>query len=298
MTRNLPRALAIVTCLFAGACAELTGPQQDTAVTSAFSSVLLGFNNVQSSFEGGPEAGGAAWTPGARGAGGGGGGLCAGGLGGLFLGGNFGLGFGRGLGDPALSGTCTFNAASGRVVCEPVTRDGLTIARSASYRAANGTTQTAFDSLTTNTINVQIAVSGTTTRRNGATSTVQHASDRTVSGLAAGSTQRTVNGNSAGRETTTGTNDQGTFSALRIMGDTINNVVIPVQTGANTYPTSGTVIRSMQATLTYEGQTPVTSMRREVITYNGTNTATVVITRDGVSQTCSLPLPHGRPTCQ
>jgi hypothetical protein len=82
------------------------------------------------------------------------------------------------------------------------------------------------------------------------------------------------------------------------MGDTINNVVIPVQAGNGAYPTSGTLIRSMQATLTYEGQTPVTSTRREVVTYNGTTTATVVITRDGVTQTCSLPLPHGRPVCQ
>jgi hypothetical protein len=40
------------------------------------------------------------------------------------------------------------------------------------------------------------------------------------------------------------------------------------------------------------------SSRREVITYDGSATAKLVITRDGTTKTCSLPLPHGRPVCQ
>jgi hypothetical protein len=46
------------------------------------------------------------------------------------------------------------------------------------------------------------------------------------------------------------------------------------------------------------GGTTTTSTRREVITFNGTATATAVITQDGTTKTCSLPLPMGRPTCQ
>jgi hypothetical protein len=68
--------------------------------------------------------------------------------------------------------------------------------------------------------------------------------------------------------------------------------------GKPTYPTAGTVIRSMNATLTIQGQSPTTKNRREVITYNGSATATIVITQDGVTKTCSLPLPRGMPTCQ
>jgi hypothetical protein len=46
------------------------------------------------------------------------------------------------------------------------------------------------------------------------------------------------------------------------------------------------------------GGTTTTSTRREVITFNGTATATLVLTHDGTSKTCTLPLPFGRPTCQ
>jgi hypothetical protein len=35
-----------------------------------------------------------------------------------------------------------------------------------------------------------------------------------------------------------------------------------------------------------------------VITYDGTATAKVVITQDGTTQNCTLPLPRGRLTCQ
>jgi len=54
----------------------------------------------------------------------------------------------------------------------------------------------------------------------------------------------------------------------------------------------------MTATVAIQGQTPTTHSRREVITYNGTATATIVITQDGTTKTCSLPLPRGMPSCQ
>ncbi len=303
MTLRFKGFLAAAIALTSAACNETTGPSQNSELSSAFNTVLLGFNNTSNTWAEGPDAGLQAWGPAGRGGrgvgrgGAGGGGLCGGGLGGLFLGHGFGLDFGRGRFGGTLSGTCAFQVASGRVVCAAETVNGLTVNRSAAYTTASGAVQQAFDSLTTNTINTRVTVAGTVSRRDSARSTVEHSSDRTVSGLAAGSTQRTVNGTSAGRETTTGTNSTGSYTSVRVMGDTIRNVVIPVSATAVTYPTSGTVTRSMSVTLTYTGQAPTTSSRREVVTYNGTSTATVVITRDGVTQTCTLPLPHGRLTC-
>src|SRR5687768_8129239 len=96
--RHLP-FLAAVT-LVAGACELGTGPNQDTTLLdSGFASVLLGYNNVQSSFAAGTDGEATAWMPaggggrGGRGGGGahgggahgGGGGMCGGGLGGHFL---------------------------------------------------------------------------------------------------------------------------------------------------------------------------------------------------------------------
>jgi hypothetical protein len=224
--------------------------------------------------------------------------LMGGGLGDLFLGHGFGPGFGHGrFGYAGLDDACAWNAAAGRVVCDVETRGGLTVERSFSFQDRAGATQTAFDSLTTNTINARVRITGTVTRRDSVTSTVEHTSDRTVSGLAAGSPQRTVNGASAGRESTSGRNAQGAFTALRIMGDTTKNVIVPVESGKPAYPVSGTVTRSMQVTLTYAGQSPSASTRREVVTYDGSDTAKLVITQDGVTKNCTIPLPRGRPTC-
>jgi hypothetical protein len=53
----------------------------------------------------------------------------------------------------------------------------------------------------------------------------------------------------------------------------------------------------MTAVVTLSGKTPSTSSRREVITYDGSATAKVVITHDGVTKNCTKPLPHGELTC-
>src|ERR1035437_9751737 len=94
--------------------------------------------------------------------------------------------------------------------------------------------------------------------------------------------------------TTTSGTVQSAFDSLT---NTVNGIIVPVSDTGRTYPTAGKIIRAMSVTLTYTGKTPQTSTRREVITYNGTNTATLVITQNGTTKTCTLPLPFGRPTC-
>jgi len=295
--------------LTAAACQDSGSPATTSGgdISSAFSTLPVGFSSVQSTFG---DSTGTDWTPGAgddgggrghhggRGGdgdlGGGGGGLMCGGLGGFDLG----LGFGgRGLLGGELSGNCAYDASTGRVACAPETNNGLTITRSVGYTDAAGNTQQAFDSTTTNTINSQVQVSGTREGRNGNSSTVEHSSDRTVSGLAEGSAERKVDGTSAGRETTTGSDSTGTFEAVRVIGDTIQGVVVPVSTNGESYPTAGTIIRSMQARITYQGQSPTASSRREVVTFDGSNTASVVITTDGQTQNCTLALPGRQLSC-
>ena len=163
---------------------------------------------------------------------------------------------------------------------------------------AAGTVQQQFVRGTTNTVNVQRTVNGTRHHHETATSTVTSSSDLTVSGLASGSTQRTVDAKAGGTETTTGTKDGVAFTATRIAGDTTTGLVIPIQDGRPTFPTAGTVIRAMQATVTKDGEAPSTSSRREVVTFDGSSTAKVVITQDGVTKNCTKPLPHGRLSCQ
>ena len=238
-----------------------------------------------------------------------------GGLGEAFIGG---IGFGPGIGRGPFenfgreeaddddteeshsfdhSDACAFSTTTNRVECPTMTHDGLTITRSFSFLDAKGAVQQAFDTATTNTVNIKKSVSGTITHHETVTSKVNGSSDLTVAGLASGSTQRTVNGTSAGTDETSGTRDAVSFTASRAAGDTITGLVIPIQDDHPTFPTAGTIIRSMTATVTVGSKTPSTSSRREVITFDGSATAKVVITHDGVTRNCTKPLPHGRLTC-
>jgi hypothetical protein len=324
--RSILRVLASTVALTGVACSDsVTDPGQSASLLDAFVPALAGFSNAQSSFSDGSDGGMGAGPLGGPSHGrhrrGDGLGLMGGGLGGAFLGAGFGAGFGhRPYDDGSIVGQCVFSASSGRIACDPVTRNGLTITRSVAYTDVSGTAQLAYDESTTNTINTQLEVSGTVVGRfrrgrghhhfgDGAfgisvagavsndTTTVQYQSTRTVGGLADASTERTVAGTSAGQESTVATDSIGRFTLVRVAGDTVAGVVIPVTTEGRPYPSAGTVVRSMRVTLTYDGQSPTSSTRREVVTYDGSTTATVVITQDGETQNCTLPLPRGRLSC-
>ncbi len=308
MKRLRPLSIALTVSLVGlAACEQSTSPDELITLGAAFSTTPAGFGDVASSFSAGDDTHGLPWQP-ERGRGGprmmggrGGPGL------GLLMGGgmhpNFlgGVAFGRGpdRGPFAVRDTtgCTFSSSTGDITCGPYTRGGLSVTRILTYATQDGTAQSRFDS-TTHSARTRVSASGTIQRRDSVSATVSHTSDRTVTGLSIGSTQRTVNGTSQGQETATGTTRDGAaFSAERAVGDTTVGLVIPLENGRPTYPTAGTVTRSMRVAMTVDGATR-TSSRREVITYNGTATASLVITQDGTTKTCTLPLPMGRPTCE
>lgn len=316
--KRLAGLALIATAVGAVACSQDTlspaSNQRALTLASAYSTTPVGFSNLSTTFASSDGEGpfqpefNDARGPGDHGfcppgAGPGFGlGLMGGGLLGNFLGDGIGHGFFR------VDSSCAFSSATGQVTCGPTTHDGLTITRVSKYTTAAGAAQSAIDSLT-NSVTAAITVSGTTTHTfrdtnhtsiDTSTSTVNEKSNQTVTGLAAASASRTVNGTSAGTESTTGKASAGAFTANRSAGDTVTNVVIPAQSSTNLhpYPTAGSVIRSMSATVTFAGQSPATTTRREVITYDGSATAKVVITENGTTQNCTLPLPHGHLTCQ
>jgi hypothetical protein len=341
MTRHLTRLLfASTVAAGLAACSDVTSNTPSTltlsALSASLSSVPVGYGDLSSSYIGVSAANASAaglWVGGGRDAGFDRGGLMGGGLHDDFSGAIAfdGRGGRHGPFAGGLACTGTFDAGSGRVSCADETRGSVTISRSAKYTDASGAAQQAFDSLTTNTVNLQSKVSGTVTydraadsssdldhhgdhhwgRGRGpggrllgdtstiltASTTVNSASTRTVSGLAQNSTQRTIDGASAGTESTTGTSSRGSFTATRAVGDTTTGVIIPVVVGTRSYPTAGTVIRQIQATLKYEGEDAVTLSRREVITYDGSATAKVVITENGTVKNCTRPLPRGQLAC-
>jgi hypothetical protein len=320
----------------AAACTDNTATQSTAAetalVSAAFRTAAPGYDSLSSSYSAGGNTG--VFAPRRRGDGREGqsselgrGEMMGGGVRDEFNG-NVGMGpgLGRGpFGDHFSTSTCTaFNATTGVVTCTPVVRDSLTINRTFKFSTAAGIAQAARDTITTDRIETTRSVTGTTTftpgQRRGfgdgfgpggaggpngagvdissARTTISSSSTRVTTGLAAGSTKRTVNGASAGREATEGTSTNGAFTSLRVMGDTTTGLVIPTtSTSGYPYPTAGTVIRAMTVSVSYASGAPVNSSRREVITYDGTATAKISITKDGTTQQCTLALPRGRPVC-
>lgn len=305
------KRIVTLTCVVAGAvvaaaCSDTSSPNGSAALLSAsaaFTTVPAGFSDLTTSFA-------AAETDGPfqpmfedRGPGGPSGRWSFG------RGPGFGIGFMGGLGGPFLGfgllqffhdGSCTFSSSTGVITCARQTRGGLQIDHTFKYTDTKGNPQSKIDS-TTNTVASTVSVVGTVTHRDSVKSDVNESSSQTISGLAKGSTKVTIDGKSAGSENTSGTSSKGAFTAQRMAGDTITGVVVPVGPAALShppYPTAGTIIRSMTVTVTVSGQSPAKSSRREVVTYDGSATAKVVITEDGNTQNCTLPLPFGHLSCQ
>jgi hypothetical protein len=297
---------AAVCAVVAASCSESSGPSGSSVLldaSSAFTTVPAGFSDLNSSFAASETDGPFQPLFDGRGPGGPGGRWSFGhgpGFGIGFMGGLGGSFLGLGLLDFYHDGSCAFSSSTGVTTCGKQTRGGLTISHTFKYTDVGGNPQSKIDT-TTNTVASTVTVTGTVTRHDNDTTDVNESSSQAIGGLAKGSTQRKIDGASVGSENTKGTSSQGAFTAQRMAGDTITGVVIPVGTAALAhppYPSAGTIIRSMTVTVTVSGQSPATSTRREVITYDGSATAKVVITHDGTTQNCTLPLPFGHLACQ
>jgi len=306
MSRTLFRTLATATTLLGATACTLDsfgGPGRTMQFDSAFDSAPAGMEVASSSYA---ADGMGAWGGPHRGKGPGGpgmGGLMGGGMGADFRGeGDRGRGPGRGPFGFGVNIDANCTVASGDVTCTRTT-NGLTAVTIYTIKDAAGASQSKVDSLTTNSVRTRTTVTGTTTRgRDGGSvsATVSVTSDRTVTGLAPSSTQRTVNGTSRGSENSSGTNRDGqAFTAVRLSADTTTNLVVPVSstTTAPPIPKSGKVIRYMKVTSTVAGSTATTKERREVIEYDGSATAKVTITENGTTKSCTMSLPGGRPNC-
>jgi hypothetical protein len=302
MTRTLRLLTIGGVAVLAAACVDkMTSAFNADQLNAAFSTSPLGFDNAVSSFNGTDDDSSHAFMPDeGRGHGRGPNGLE---LGHDFMGGGFGRDF---LGGPLSGGrpfdrggilrhgTCTY--AAGTNTCVDTVRNGVVVNATIAYTTAAGAAQQSPDS-TTDKVVSHVTTAGTFKHRSNITTVVSSSSDRTVSGLAYNSTQRKVDGKSKGSETTTGSDSAGTFSIARVIGDTTSGVVIPIASGKPTYPTAGTVIRQMTATITRGSAAPTTTSRREVITYDGSATAKLVVTQDGTTKNCTIALPRGRPVC-
>jgi hypothetical protein len=192
---------------------------------------------------------------------------------------------------------CRYDAANGRWVCPPVTRDGLTFRRSFAYLDADGNPMRRFDQLLTAAVNTRNAVFGTVQRDN-ATTRVRSEGEMTVSGLLGEETTHILDGREHGRRETELVTDQGTASSLVEFANRTIAVVVPVVRRATTtaparqWPLSGQTIRGHAVTVTRNGESQ-TELLRESTSFNGTGIVPVVIVSSSGTRNCLRNLETG-----
>lgn len=168
-------------------------------------------------------------------------------------------------------------AEHGRFECGSMTRAGLTATRSCIYKDAAGTTQTAYDPLTTASVSVNATVTGTV-ERGPISMTVDRTSDFTVSGLEGNETTATWNGGGHGTVSRVRSTEDGTTRQydMQYTGKR-TDVVIPVPRRPDGWPISGTITRTFTVTITGGPNDGKTATREVVITFNGTSKPTATI---------------------
>lgn len=165
----------------------------------------------------------------------------------------------------------------GRFDCEPASRHGLSVTRTCTYRDAAGNVQSAYDPVTTASVNVRTEISGTLSRE-GWSATMQRVTDLTASGLAGQETSITWNGTESGSSSRVRTTSDGEPREFAMThSGTVSNVVIPVPRTPTSWPLSGTITRTMTIAFSGGPRDGETVQRTVTITFKGTQYATVTV---------------------
>jgi len=198
-----------------------------------------------------------------------------------------------GVATPAPTGVpsgCSYVATSQNFVCPPISASGITITSNYFLLDAAGHSMSQFDSKTISSLRVKNTIAGTISVE-GDNFTMEGQQDQTLSGLQMST--HTLNGTST-------LNMSGTGSSATIPGaftirstTTITNLVLPAQSSASRYPSSGTV--TLDQTTSAAG---LSLASRMVMTFNGTSKVAVTMTVDGHTiPGCTIDLASSTPSC-
>jgi hypothetical protein len=171
-----------------------------------------------------------------------------------------------------------------RFSCPPFERDGISYTREITYLDADGNPQDAFVEGSTASIHYLISVEGELSRE-WWTASVNRDRDLTVTGLPLDTDEVddgvvTWNGTGTGsveRSRHTDGGEERTYTMESTFE--ISDVVIPYPRNEDSWPQSGTITRLMEITLVFGDETE-TKERMVVITFDGTQFATVTVGED------------------
>lgn len=196
---------------------------------------------------------------------------------------------------------CRYDDGSGRWVCAPVKRDGLTILRSFAYADASGAAMRRFDPLLTASTNMRHAVHGVMQREK-AVVKVRSAADMTVSGLAGEETTRQLDGQELGVRDVEHATEQGTARSHVEFHNRTVAVVVPVPARdqadrTRLWPLSGQAIRAHAVVVMHNGRSHAERWR-ETVTFNGTPLVPVEIVNAQGTRNCVRNLENGTTRCE
>lgn len=177
----------------------------------------------------------------------------------------------------AADGTLGDLAAIARCGGGRLPEEGAEVACTVTYLDAAGIEQAAYDEVTTASIHVASEISGEF-EREGWSATVSRFREMTISGLEGAETTRTVNGSGSQAVTRSSHSDATGSRTYEMWGtSSIDNVVHGVPQEENTYPLSGSITREMTATIIGGENDGEVRSRLAVITFNGTQFATMTV---------------------
>lgn len=195
-----------------------------------------------------------------------------------------------------ISPLCTFDVASGRFLCPPVSRRNHTYTVSYALFDASGVAQQSYDKVTTASINFIVQDTGAVSFSNNGNTFADTSSryrNATVSGLAGDpDTVRTWNGYGSGSVKSVRTGQISKIYELAST-DTVDGVRFKQPRDINPYPLSGSIVRNYAVTRTRQASdtTQRSTSRRVVVTFNGTANVPMTITGpDGSTASFTLNL--------
>jgi hypothetical protein len=155
--------------------------------------------------------------------------------------------------------------------------EGAEVECTVTYFDADGNQQAAYDEVTTASIHIVSEISGEF-EREGWSATVSRSREMTISGLEGAETTRTVNGSGSQAVTRSSHSDANGSRTYEMSGtSSIDNVVHGVPREDHPYPLSGSITREMTATIIGGENDGEVRSRLAVITFNGTQFATMTV---------------------
>lgn len=164
--------------------------------------------------------------------------------------------------------------------------------RTVTYYDADGNEQEAYDEVTTASVHIVSEISGEMARESWS-GTISRTRDITVTGLEGDETTRTASGTGSSAVFRSSHSDENGDRSYDMSGTSvITDVVLSVPREENSYPLSGTITRDMTAVIVNGPNGDETRTRHVVITFNGTQFATMTV--DGESFEVDLSTRSGR----